>query len=386
MLSYLRLHTKVRRLGYLKLLVEQYLKTDFLPINTANQYFEKIAGDLSIQKKLKDYDFFFRKDANGIIENISTGASAQPYIELAENLSIIAKNNYSYIVTKYGKVYKVILEKYKKEPNKFKFFEEKRNLQTLGFFSSDDESKNVFILNFLDKIFFLKQILVKDLLFIKSILILINDQKNYHKIDKSVKHLSLKEGLHGEILKQLDQYLKISVDINIRKKIQNLIVKFSRKQLKIRSYEDIIEPRVNWLLDLDLIDNILHKQGILKLSRSGLILLNAIKEEYDISSYIESNYIKVFSQTYQLNCKDDLGLNKKIEKYLNYSFINFKTLSPNRISASQSFTYISWMCLLRDGIVAEYKDIKDYIFTNDGKGYTIDWYPSENDGSLKKII
>jgi len=41
------------------------------------------------------------------------------------------------------------------------------------------------------------------------------------------------------------------------------------------------------------------------------------------------------------------------------------------------------MCLLRDGIIAEYKDIKKFIFTIDGKGYTIDWFPSENDGSIK---
>ncbi len=54
MFENLSLHTKVRRLGYLKLLVEQYLERDFLPVNTFNQYFEKLASDRSVLRQLED--------------------------------------------------------------------------------------------------------------------------------------------------------------------------------------------------------------------------------------------------------------------------------------------------------------------------------------------
>src|SRR5690606_4597102 len=153
----------------------------------------------------------------------------------------------------------------------------------------------------------------------------------------------------------------------------------------IRSYESIIEPRINWLLDLDLIDSIYHKQGFLKLSSAGNIFLNSVEGIFNSEEFIENFYIETFSKTYSLNPIMGSNICKKIDKYLNFAFLNFKTLSPNRITASQAFTYISWMLLLREGFVAEYNDIKNYIFANDGKGYTIDWFPSENDGSLKKI-
>ena len=69
---------------------------------------------------------------------------------------------------------------------------------------------------------------------------------------------------------------------------------------------------------------------------------------------------------------------------MNYAFVNFRTLAPNRITASQAINYIVLMCLLREGFILEYNEVKKYLFSIDGKGYSIDWFPSENDGSIKK--
>lgn len=380
----LRPHTKVRRLGYLKLLVVQYFKSDFISINTAKQYFEKIASTISVKTNIRDYDFFFRKDSKGVIDDIGTGVSSEPYLKLAEDLSIIAKNNYSYILTKYGKVYKVILEQYAKNPNKFKFFNDITEQPVLDIFSTERQSENIFILSYLDKLFFLKQILEKDFIYFKSILQIIKNQKTY-KVNKKVKYFIVKENLHSEIFKQLTEVLNLTVDSV--KKIEILAIRsdYENKNLSIRSYEDIVEPRIGWLLDLDLIDNVNHKQGILKLSNTGLIFYNYLNKCFDITAFLEQFYVKAFSQAYNLISKNELNANKKIEKYLQYAFTNFRTLSPNRVSASQAITYISWMCILREGFILEYSTVKDYIFNNDGKGFTIDWYPSENDGSIKKV-
>ena len=168
-----------------------------------------------------------------------------------------------------------------------------------------------------------------------------------------------------------------------KRKAVRLEKNISSKNLQVRSYESIVEPRVNWLLDLDLIDSKKHCQDILVLSAQGEIFLESVKNVYDIGTFIENDYVKTYCATYKINPKSETIIEKRIEKYLNFAFINFKTLAPKRINASQAFNYISVMCLLRDGIVAEYKDIKNYIFTKDGKGFTIDWFPSENDGSIK---
>jgi hypothetical protein len=384
MFEYLSLHTKVRRLGYLKLLVEQYFDRDFLPVNSFNQYFEKVAADKSFQKQLDEYARYYRKDNKGIIEFLSTGASAEPYTKLAEDLSIIAKSNYSYILTKYGKVYKVIYERYKKERAKFRFIEELKVTKPMTLFEDEPTRSNLFVLNALDKFFFLKMILEKDFLYLKSILNIIGHKDDYSIKNRNVKYEIVKENLSRELLiqaravhdsKQLSQ--------NQKNKALQFEKKISSKDLQIRSYESIVEPRINWLLDLDLIDGSKHKQDSLVLTEQGESLLNKIKYIYDVENFIETEFVRTYCSVYKILPKSESIIEKRVEKYLNYAFINFKTLAPSRINASQAFNYISIMCLLRDGIVAEYTEIKKYIFTIDGKGYTIDWFPSENDGSIK---
>ena len=170
MFEYLSLHTKVRRLGYLKLLIEQYFDRDFLSISSFNQFFEKVAADKGVQRQLEEYYKYYKKDNKGIIEFLGTGASAGPYTKLAEDLAIIAKSNYSFILTKTGKVYKVIFEKYRKEREKFKFIEE-LNVSIPILLFEEAQKNNLFVLNSLDKFFFLKLILEKDFLYMKSILI-----------------------------------------------------------------------------------------------------------------------------------------------------------------------------------------------------------------------
>ena len=62
------IHTKVRRLGYVKLLVLQYLKSDFYSINSFPNYFETVAGDKKIFTQLNDYFNYAYGDKKGIVE------------------------------------------------------------------------------------------------------------------------------------------------------------------------------------------------------------------------------------------------------------------------------------------------------------------------------
>jgi len=385
MLEYLSLHTKVRRLGYLKLLVEQYFERDFIQINSFNIFFEKVASDAFIQKQLEDYGKLYRKNNKGIIENINTGTSAEPYVNLAEDLSIIAKSNYSYILTKYGKIYKVVLERYSKEKSKFKYIEDKWLLNQATLFNLGISQSNTFVLNPVDKFFFLKQLLEKDFLFLKSILKIIFD-KQVIRDTTNIKFNLIKEILLSEVVSQLRDHQKVfSNNSSIKSKSIEFEKKFLEKDLKIRSYESIVEPRMNWLLDLDLLDGFKLSQDIIKLSEPGKVLFEKLRSVYDINLFLENDYVKTFAAVYRLSPLNEIYPDRKLKKYLDYAFINFKTLAPNRIPASQAINYISMMCFLREGFIIEYSEIKKYIFDIDGKGYSIDWFPSENDGSIKKF-
>ena len=89
MLEHLNLHTKVRRIGYLKLLVQQYFEKDFAPINSFDQYFEKIAGTPEIKQQLDNYSFYAKLDNP---QNLIFGA-LYPLFSLTSlwGLSIVCK-------------------------------------------------------------------------------------------------------------------------------------------------------------------------------------------------------------------------------------------------------------------------------------------------------
>jgi len=384
-MEYLSLHTKVRRLGYLKLLVKQYFHNDYWSYHSLSKYFERIASDGQIQKELDDYNSFYSKDKKGVIENLGTGVSAEPYIRLAEDLSLIARSNYSYILTKTGKIYKVILERYEKESSKFKFIEEQRVTKQLDIFGLNMHS-NLFALNPLDKFFFLRLLIEKDLIYLYSLLNIIRKSEKIYLRRHEIKYGHIKENLLSEVLLKIQSFeTSPKVTHTTRINAIELKKKIAKKNLKMRSYESIVEPRINWLLDLDLIDGLKLRNGILTLTHAGDVLLDATTNIFDINLFLENDFLGVFNSLYDLNAKYKADQQNRIKKYLDYAFINFKTLAPNRISASQAITYISLMCFLREGFILEYKDVKSYIFAIDGKGYTIDWFPSENDGSIKKI-
>lgn len=384
-MEYLSLHTKVRRLGYLKLIIQQYYNNDYLPFNSFNKYFERIAGDKLIQKQLDDYYFLFRKDKKGIIENLGTGVSSEPYIKLAEDLSLITRNNNSYILTKFGKVYKVILERYNKEKSKFKFIEQQRINNPINLFESEDKNSNLFVLNTLDKFIFLKLFIEKDFVYMFSILNVIHEQRQIYLFNDKIKYEYIKKNIDQEIFFNLKKIQNSPIiNINSKNKVISIENKLLNRKLKIRSYESVIEPRISWLLDLNLLDGSKHIKDILALTEAGESFVKHAKKIIDITSFIENDYVRVFSEMFNFIPKHEKDPEKKIEKYLDYAFVNFKTLAPNRINASQAITYISIMCFMRDGFIVEYKDVKNYIFTIDGNGYTIDWFPSENDGSIKK--
>jgi len=384
MFENLSLHTKVRRLGYLKLMIKQYFAQDFIPANTFDFYFEKEVSKADVLRDLKRYRSIYGKDDKGKIDDLGTGISAKPYVYLAGALDLLAKSNFSYVLAKPGRVYKVILNKYSNEPQKFRFIEETKLIQQSNLFDLNVGQGNIFVLNVVDKYFLIRQLLAKDFFYIKAILLTIDLFPNGAK--EFGRYSSVKEHLKDELLREIDLYLEKrgnkQVEINDALRARDEILKGFTS---IRSFELIVEPRIGWLLDLDLIDSVKHKNGELLLSKSGRTLLSNLKTVFKSSLFIDYKYSQVFASMYQLNILNIASPDSKVKKYLAYAFSNFRTLAPNRIAASQAFTYISAMLLLRDGIICEYIEIKDLIFEWDGREVNVDWFPSENDGSLKKI-
>lgn len=383
--NYLYVHTKVRRLGYLKLLIQQFFKTDFQSIMTFNMYFEKIASSDLIKNQLHDYSYLFNRDSKGIIEKINTGRSAYPYIKFAEDLNLIAKSNYSYVLAKYCKVYRVIYYKYLVEKDRYKHIGDNIDPYEYDLFDSVKEFPNIFLCNNLDKCFFLSLILKNDFLIIKSILYIIFCGNNSPVSTKGIKFYFIKIKLFETMISELQTFLSKSLMATDEKnKIRDLIRKYQSNTFSMRSFENLVEPRINWLMDLDLIDNSKYKYDRLSLSEQGEKLFKAIKSEINVNSLLENKYFSIINDLYNISNKVDKPSDKKIDKYIDEAFDYFKTLAPNRITISQAINYVCFSCMLKDGQIAEYQEIKNHLFKSEKKQYIIDWFPSENDGSMKK--
>lgn len=317
MLTYLSLHTKVRRLGYLKLIIEQYFKKDFLSANTFNQYFEKLASKDSVKQQLDDYLFIFQRDSKGVIENIGTGNSAKPYVKLAENLSIIAKQNYSYILTKYSKVYKILYENYRENSNSFKYIHERIPLYQLDLFRNDDQLYNIFYCNALDRYFFLKQLLEKDFLYIKTIFRVIRESTNKNISKNGIKYFYVKNSLFKSLISELKFYLKSNIFKPLEKRrALALLDKFESNKLSVRSYENIVEPRISWLIDLNLIDMKSYANDLLMLSNHGEILYDEIKNVSEVTFFLENNFLRTFNLVYEISSKIEKPSEKKLDRYI----------------------------------------------------------------------
>ncbi|UVD80046.1 hypothetical protein NWE55_01775 [Myroides albus] len=355
-ISILQTNTKTRRLGYLKIIIELFETSNYYPTTYLNRHVENIC--FKYIDELKDYGTK-KGDDKGLIKLTSNGSSAKPYIELLEQLNLLTQINHSYILTKQSKIY---------------FHLNKTVTQ----------NDNIFKLNTLDKLFFLRQILKVDSLYILGILNII------YTSQQPLSTIKIKEQFVAYIIKELDLNQQ-NTDNNVTKrKIMELKIRILSWKKPITYLEHIIEPRINWLVDLGILEIKLDtKEKKYCLSSFGFNFVNILSEISDknlnkslvIESILNNNYFLIFNSTFDLNkVKSNLNINK-IDEYLLEAFQIFKTEAPNRIAASQAIDYVCFNSFLKDNLILEFEDIKKHLqgFNNN---FSMDWFRTENDGAL----
>ncbi len=358
-------NTKARRLGYLSMILELFDESDYYPIYYFSHKVEQQAE--SINNFLSKYE-----NDKGII-NISkkgTGISAKPYINLAEDLSLITNLNRSYILTKHGKIYRAINTQLKKNE-----FITQRNLK----------KENPFRLNLFEKSFFLHYLLLNDTLYFWSLIEMIYVQEGGWLKD-------IKKEFQKYILHELNQETESYNLSNVSKKKILHISQRIRKWRKPDKYlPHIIEPHINWFLDLGLLDSQAFYNKCLKFSKSGNRLFEILISFYDIflekaiiaDFIIENHFFQIINEIYELNYRKYRKESaKQIECYIEESFKYFKTIAPKSISASQAICYVCYKSLLKDNCIIEFSDVKAFLETN--TNFSIIWYEREKDGSLQK--
>jgi len=227
-----------------------------------------------------------------------------------------------------------------------------------------------------EKAFLLYFLLEKDGLYLQFILNLILEKKQ-------VSMKNIKEIFQDFIINKLeDSIYSVEISNKIKKDIFLRIKRIRNWENPKRYLEHIIEPRVNWLLDLGLLCKNDFKKNSLVLSEEGLLFLQEINTSFDINKNFFNLIQKVYSHNTAVSLENnDFGL---ISNYLEKSFILFKTTAPNRVTASQAILYTCYMMLFKEKKVVNFSTIQGYLSSKENTSFIYEWYKTEQDGSIRR--
>lgn len=349
----LNINTKVRRLGYLKLLVSFFKEKEQYPISKFLRSFEHYCCNFA---HLLDQ----RSDSRGNIIETKTGNSAKPYIELGLALGLIRKDALSYKLGKIGKTYAILKD------------------------LIDGNDQNIFDLTEFDTFFYLERLLSADYWYLRVIIKYI-----FEKNVVSIKEIRL--NFQDLLLKDISLLIN---DANYQNQSKVLPLKIIERRIKswTKPYvymDHVVTPRINWLLDLGIIK--LTQDQCLSLTPRGEQLLynfqlwDDLRKYHVISSddFLNTYYCKMMNILFRTRCAS-LENYGEIQQYLNSGFNLFKTLAPNRINFSQFAIFIKNMLFFKNHILLDVADLINIFEENKIFGYFCKLQTQYKDGYIQK--
>lgn len=356
-------NTKIRRLGYLKILIKMFEKTPQIPINRFLYVFEKYC---------QEYSCFLDKYKNrkGLISVTKTGNSAKPYVDLALNLGLLRKSLGYYELGKKGQVYKVLCSRI----NNFSFTP-----------TRSQNGDNPFDLTDFEKVFFLELLLRNDFFYLYVIL-----EESASSVENS--YALLKDGFKSSLLNRIESIVVSAENINPRKVLSlKLIERRIQQWEKPEVYlEHILMPRLNWLYDTGIID--LNDDLSFSLTANGMNLFLNISIWNDMAlhrigsadTFIEHYYMRAMDTVYGNVCGQRWKIKDVIQTNLEVSFELFKTLAPNRVTFSSFADYTRYVAFFDYKTAVDTFDIQNSFAVGDFPAYIYKYQDIYKDGYIQK--
>jgi hypothetical protein len=349
--------TKVRRLAYIKQLASFF---------TSNPKVSKVAIASKFEKFVSGYTEELQKQKNnkGVINITKSGISAKPYINFAELTKLINKTNSIFSIGKQFKVYQTIL-----------------NLNL--------KKENIFELSAFDKLYFFELILKYDYFYFSNLLELLRqNKKNTYE--------SILNNFQNKLIQNLEEFKIInrSSELKIIRNIDSVLTRIKKWEKPLKYLEHILMPRLNWMLDLDILD---FTDNCYSLNDSGKRLfshfciwqdLNAEKI-VNCESFLDYFSVQVFDDCFN-NGKsiNENELSKKksvLFKEIEESFSLFKTLAPNRVTISQSVNFSKYELYLKENIAIDFQNIINILSSPEQTDYIFKYQYQYKDGYLQKL-
>lgn len=351
--DFLGTNTKVRRLGYLSLLLSLFEDTPRIAKKNLGRMLEQKAVDN--RNAIKAY-----KNPKGVIGPSKTGVSANPYIKLAIEIGVIREMAGHYELGKMGRV----------------FLEAKK--ETLI------SQTNPFELTTFEKVFWLERLLEQDFVYLFTLL-------EYAFVSKTASYSDLRKKFDRMIVEKLEA---INTDINDtlrRAPIRGAIQRINGWKRSEVYLEHILMPRINWLYDLDLLE--LKKDQSFELTREGKLLFMYLAQWKDLGK-VEVCSAASFLDAFYIHIANDIFMGGKgiytsdattaLTDALTYSFDLFKTMAPNRVTYSVFAAFAKYTLLQNKQIVVEEVDIKDNYLPSVADKYVFMYQRYYDDGFIQK--
>lgn len=345
--------TKVRRLGYFKLILSLFKENSFY---LEKPFLKKVSAVATeYEEELLNY-----KNTKGIIKQTNTGGGAKPYVEVAIGMNLINKVGNGYEQGKVSRAYNAIQQ----------------------------QCSRLFDMDVIDKAFFLESILRYDYLYIYTLLeYAYTAQYPSYKDAKGVYQQMLLKNLRHmkEGANRVDSFKKLNFQT-----IERRIREWKKPNIYL---EHVLMPRLNWLYDLELL--VLRDNLSFELTKEGERLFSAICGWRDISDtaitdpspYLDTCFMKVFEDVYDVYSHkkaNETEIDIFLKSYLEESFHLFKTFAPNRVTFSVFANYAKWKLFEETSYSIDVDDIvKGFLKRNEDK-YIFKFQKFYNDGYIQK--
>lgn len=354
-LKILNSNTKIRRLGYLKILLKMIREQSKISSSKMNKKFEIYCHD---------YEDFLKQHKNqkGDVKITKTGNSANPYVELAISLGLIRKTAGAYEAGKTGKVYNILKDKV------------------------DKSDTNPFILSEFDTTFFFELLLKEDYWFLYAIL----EQAAIHP---NIFYKDLKKDFKQILLEQIKQFIDETQTDNSKKVLPLKIIERRINDWKKPEVymEHVLMPRLNWLYDMNFID--LKSDLSFQLTEIGNRLLFNLTIWNDIAlhrivsptAYVDNYFMKMIDFSFNLQKqKYTKEADDDFLKCLEDSFLLFKTIAPNRITFSLFANYTKQMLFWNHSVMVDTEAIKRAFELKRIPNYIFKYQEHYKDGYIQK--
>jgi hypothetical protein len=335
-LKIIHIKTQVRRLKYFTVLIEK--------ISLAGISKEILEQEIIVWSKGKHESFANYISSSGEIvesKNRPSSQSFKNYFECAKQLGLISEVNDSIFHSKIGYV----------------FFCLKEYIPVIN-------SSNEYCLSPLEKIFYLYVLINQDSDVLFSIINML-----FSNIEDSLENLL--KAYQQSITDRLNQKMNIISSIEYLK-LLNTINRIKEWRSPIRYSEDIVPPRLNWFIDLGLIDEEYYlTTKKFKLNENGILFYLLVRKNrsfFDIDDDdLNCSYIQIINKVYFKNLAVTFdSLPEKLKEKLFHEIIiivikNFSVLGIPKIPLDQSLLFIALYFILKKNIIIEMEEIKNWI-------------------------